>query len=241
MRTPRLVEPLTIRTHHLVPISCPPSRYPPPPYPGGVEIILIRHAIPVRRELESGIADPELSPAGLRQSELLAEYLATESIDAIYASPMRRARETAAPLAATLAREIAIVDGVAEFDRNSQWYVPVEELKAANDPRWQELISGEWNGSDESELEFSSRVVQSIESIIDHHPSQRVAVVCHGGVINTYIATILGLGNQRGFFYPNYTSIHRIAAAQSGERSVVTLNETSHLRGTGLPIGVFQK
>ena len=206
-----------------------------------MDIILIRHAIPVRRELESGIADPELSAAGIRQSELLADYLSSETIDAIYTSPMRRARETALPLAQVLKMKTTVVDGVAEYDRNSEWYVPVEELKAANDPRWQELISGEWNGTDESESEFSHRVVTSVESIINQHSSQRVAVVCHGGVINTYIASILGLGKQRGFFYPNYTSIHRIAAARSGERSVVTLNETSHLRGSGLPIGVFQK
>lgn len=206
-----------------------------------MEIILIRHAIPVRKELETGIADPELSPAGLTQSELLADYLSSEAIDAVYASPMRRARETAAPLARRLDLDVTIVDGVAEFDRNSEWYVPVEELKAANDPRWQELVSGHWNGTDESETEFVDRVVSSVESIIDRHSSQRVAVICHGGVINAYVARILGLGNQRGFFYPNYTSIHRIAAARSGERSVVTLNETSHLRGSGLPIGMFQK
>jgi len=34
--------------------------------------------------------------------------------------------------------------------------------------------------------------------------------------------------------------INRVAAARGGERSIVTLNESSHLRGTGLPIGVFQ-
>lgn len=206
-----------------------------------MEIILIRHAIPVRKELETGPADPELSPAGHTQSELLADYLASEAIDAVYASPMRRARETAAPLARRLDLDVTIVDGVAEFDRNSEWYVPVEELKAANDPRWHELVSGRWNGTDESETEFVERVVSSVESIIDRHSSQRVALICHGGVINAYVARILGLGNQRGFFYPNYTSIHRIAAARSGERSVVTLNETSHLRGSGLPIGMFQK
>lgn len=206
-----------------------------------MEIILIRHAIPVRKELEQGVADPELSPAGLRQAELLAEYLAAESIDALYASPMRRARETAEPVAQAMDLAIGIVDGVAEYDRNSEWYVPVEELKAANDPRWQEIIDGTWQGSDETEDQFVDRVVSSIESVIARHSSQRVAVVCHGGVINAYVARILGLGNQRGFFYPNYTSIHRIAAARSGERSVVTLNETSHLRGSGLPIGMFQK
>ena len=48
-------------------------------------------------------------------------------------------------------------------------------------------------------------------------------------------------GVHEHFFYPNYTSIHRVAAARSGERSVVTINETSHLRNTGLPMGLFQK
>jgi probable phosphoglycerate mutase len=61
-------------------------------------------------------------------------------------------------------------------------------------------------------------------------------------VINAYLTHILDMDvSSRGFFYPNYTSIHRVAAASSGERSVVTINETSHLRGTGLPMGLFQK
>ena len=52
----------------------------------------------------------------------------------------------------------------------------------------------------------------------------------------------LGLAfEQPGFFYPNYTSINRIVASRSGVRSLVTLNETSFLRGTGLPMGLVQK
>lgn len=206
-----------------------------------MEVILIRHAIPVRRELESGVADPELSDQGRHQARLLADYLAEERIDAIYASPMRRAIETASPIAEILDLPVISVDGVAEFDRHSEWYVPVEELKAANDPRWRDLVSGQWTAVHETEEEFIHRIVTSIEEIVERHSSQRVLVVCHGGVINAYVASILGLANKRGFFYPNYTSIHRIAAARSGERSVVTLNETSHLRGSGLPIGLFQK
>ncbi len=206
-----------------------------------VEVILIRHAIPVRRELESGAADPELSDHGWQQAHLLAQYLAAESLDAIYASPMVRARQTAEPVAEHFGLDLSLVDGVAEFDRHSEWYVPVEELKATNDPRWLDMLSGQWTATNETEEEFVTRVVTSVEAIIARHGSQRVAVVCHGGVINAYVASILGLENKRGFFYPNYTSIHRIAAARTGERSVVTLNETSHLRGSGLPIGLFQQ
>ena len=206
-----------------------------------MEVLLIRHAIPIRRELESGIADPELANDGLKQAELMAQYLASEKLHAIYASPMQRAQQTAQPLASVQGLAITTVDGVAEYDKNSNQYVPVEELKAKNDPRWQEMLRGEWTSTDETEDEFIKRIVDSIEEIIANHASQRVAIVCHGGVINAYICHVLGLANQRGFFYPNYTSIHRIAAAGSGERSIVTLNETSHLRGSGLPIGLFQK
>ena len=206
-----------------------------------MEVLLIRHAIPIRRELESGIADPELATEGLKQADLMAHYLASEKLHAIYASPMQRAQQTAQPLASVQGLSITTVDGVAEYDKNSNQYVPVEELKAKNDPRWQEMLRGEWTSTDETEDEFIKRIVDSIEEIIANHASQRVAIVCHGGVINAYICHVLGLANQRGFFYPNYTSIHRIAAAGSGERSIVTLNETSHLRGSGLPIGLFQK
>jgi probable phosphoglycerate mutase len=206
-----------------------------------MEVLLIRHAIPIRRELESGIADPELATEGLKQADLMAQYLASEKLHAIYASPMQRAQQTAQPLASVQGLSITTVDGVAEYDKNSNQYVPVEELKAKNDPRWQEMLRGEWTSTDETEDEFIKRIVDSVEEIIANHASQRVAIVCHGGVINAYICHVLGLANQRGFFYPNYTSIHRIAAAGSGERSIVTLNETSHLRGSGLPIGLFQK
>jgi len=206
-----------------------------------MELVLVRHAIPVRRELESGVADPELSPAGLEQARRLGEYLASESIDAIYASPLRRARETAEAVARHHSVEIEIEHGVSEYDRSSNEYVPVEELKAADDPRWHDIRDGVWNSSDETESEFIERVVDSTERIISENPGRRVLVVCHGGVINAYLARILGVANRRGFFYPNYTSIHRVAAARSGERSIVTVNETSHLRGSGLPMGLFQK
>jgi 2,3-bisphosphoglycerate-dependent phosphoglycerate mutase len=210
-----------------------------------MELLLIRHGLPIRRELETGVADPELSEAGHAQAQHLAEYLSSERLDAVYASPLRRAYQTAEPLAASQGHGIVVVDEVAEWDRNSSEYVPIEELKAANDPRWQAMLKGEWTVHEESPQEFRARVVSAVERLIDGHSGHRIAIVCHGGVINGYLSHILGLnetenGFQQGFFYPNYTSIHRIAAARSGERSIVTINETSHLRLTGLPMGLFQ-
>lgn len=202
-----------------------------------MQLILVRHALPVRHVVTDGAADPELSPEGRAQAEHLAAWLADESIAAVYSSPMRRARETTAPVALALALAPVIDERLSEWDRNSSEYVPVEELKRTNDPRWQALVRGEWEG-DESPDEFSARVRGAFDEIIGAHPSSTVAVVCHGGVINDFLAGILGLATNR-FFYPNYTSVSRVMASRRGHRAVVSINETAHLRGTGLPTGVF--
>ncbi len=195
-----------------------------------MEIVLVRHALPLRVELEVGIADPELAAEGHEQAQKMAAYLGVEDVEAIYVSPLRRAIETARPLCTMLKLEAVISEGVAEFDRNSREYVPVEELRASNDPRGEKLLRGEWDGVDEDPPIFKARVVATVEDIIERHPGGRVVVVCHGGVINQFLAHVLGIETHIGFFYPKYTSIHRVMAARSGERSIVSINEAAHLR-----------
>jgi len=195
-----------------------------------VEIVLVRHGLPLRVELETGIADPELAAEGHEQAEKMAAYLGVEDVEAVYVSPLRRALETARPLCKVLGLEAVVSEGVAEFDRNSREYVPVEELRATNDPRWEKLLRGEWDGVDEDPSIFKARVVATVEDMIARHPGGRVVVVCHGGVINQYLAHVLGIETHVGFFYPKYTSIHRVMAARSGQRSIVSINEASHLR-----------
>ncbi|MFM8994359.1 MAG: histidine phosphatase family protein [Actinomycetota bacterium] len=196
-----------------------------------MELVLVRHGLPVRRELVEGVADPELAPDGQAQANRLADYLATEDITAMYVSPLKRAVETAGPLAAKLGITPVIDDDISEFDRNSKEYVPMEELRGTNDPRWLKMIRGEWEeGHDHPDL-FRKRVIAACERMIERHPGERVVAVCHGGVINQYLAHILGIQTQLGFFYPHYTSIHRVIASREGLRTLATLNEIAHLRG----------
>jgi probable phosphoglycerate mutase len=106
----------------------------------------------------------------------------------------------------------------------------MEELKAANDPRWHAMVRGEWTAHDETPEDFRKRIVASIEALITAHSGHRIAIVCHGGVINQYLAHVLGISTNVGFFYHAYTSIHRVSASRGGVRSVLSLNETAHLR-----------
>src|SRR3954453_22147081 len=145
-----------------------------------MELLFIRHALPIRVDGADGDApaDPHLSELGRRQVEALDVWLRQERIDALWCSPMRRARETAAPITAALGLDAVIDDGLSEFDRHATSYIPIEELKAAGDPRWNEVP--------EQAEDFRAGVVESVERIIAAHPGQTVAVVCHGGVTNAY-------------------------------------------------------
>ena len=205
-----------------------------------MELVLIRHALPLRVSAVDGPADPRLARDGVTQAALLAEYLDGDPITAVYSSPLRRAVETAAPLARRRGLEIRTSDGLAEWDRNAAEYVPIEELRASGDPRWAAMVAGEWI-SDEDPEAFTARVVEAVDAIIAGHPGEMVVAVCHGGVINTYLGHVLGRAGNGTFFAPNYTSIHRVAASRGGHRQVMTLNETAHLRGRGLPIGLFDR
>jgi probable phosphoglycerate mutase len=189
-----------------------------------MELLFIRHALPLRVDEGSvdGPADPALSELGTTQARALTDWLHGEHIDALWCSPMRRAQETAAPVAERLGLEVSLADGLAEFDREALSYIPIEELKAAGDPRWNELP--------EQPEHFRQVVVDTVEGIVAAHPGQRVAVVCHGGVINAYAAHVLGIDDAL-FFLPTYTSISRVFAASTGERSIASLNEAAHLRG----------
>jgi probable phosphoglycerate mutase len=196
-----------------------------------MELLLVRHAQPVRVDegTVAGAADPELSAAGRRQAERLAAWLATDAPAALLSSPLRRARETAAPLADALGLPVEVVDGLAEYDAAAGEYIPIEELRAAKDERWYATIEGRWadvGGVDPRE--FQAQVVPAVESVIARFPGRRVAVFTHGGVLNVYLAHVLGLDSAL-WFHPEYTSVSRVQAARSGQRSVATLNETAHL------------
>ena len=199
-----------------------------------MELLLIRHAEPVKIVDADGPADPPLAQRGTAQANLLAEWLSSEVIDGVWSSPMARARETAEPLGAALELDVVVDHELAEYDREATSYIPIEELKAAKDERWLAMVEGSFDADIPIDpREFQAGVVQAIDHIVNGNPGGRVAVVCHGGVINAYIGHLLGVDRVL-WFEPRYTSISRVMASRRGDRTVVSLNETAHLRHTDL-------
>jgi probable phosphoglycerate mutase len=188
-----------------------------------MELLLIRHGLPLR---SADTSDPPLSPAGHDQARRVGERLAAEPIDAIVASTMRRAIQTAEPLAAIKGHAIRQVDGIVEFDRGAGAYIPNEALKREDYAAWKSMADGS-HGVDIGA--FQATVVTALEDLVAAHPGQTVAVFCHGGVINVWTAHVLRM-SPRLFFEPGYASVHHYRCARSGERGLVSLNDMNHLR-----------
>jgi broad specificity phosphatase PhoE len=197
-----------------------------------VQLLLVRHAEPERVENTGAPADPSLTALGRKQAAALATWLADEPIDHVVSSPLKRAIDTAQPLATAFGLDVEVVDNLAEWDRDTDSYIPVEELRETKDERWRLMVEERW---DEMEggidpIAFRDGVIAAADSVISRFPSRRVVAVCHGGVINAYLGSILGLKRML-WFHPEYTSISRVAASSGGIRSIASLNETGHLRG----------
>ncbi len=198
-----------------------------------MEIVWIRHGEPERIAPGSGVAaDPQLTSAGHEQAKRLADWLAFDEIHVVLSSPLRRAVDTAAPIAEALGVEVETFDGIVEYDRDSDHYIPTEELRATQDERWTAMVEGRWDefGAELPEI-FRARVDEAVNAIVDRFPGQRVAAVCHGGVINVALGSVLGIP-QPLWFEPGYTSVSRMLASRAGIRSVASLNELAHLQAT---------
>ncbi len=137
-----------------------------------MELVLVRHALPVRIDAtpDGGPADPGLAERGHEQAARLVAALAGDEVSAVYTSPARRARETAVPLATALGLEPGVEGGIAEFDSADSSYVPVEDLKAAGDPRWELLARGDLYSAGVDPVAFRARVVAALRSVAARHP-----------------------------------------------------------------------
>lgn len=173
------------------------------------------------------VADPGLTEVGHNQASAMGAWMKAEHLDAIYVSPMARARQTSAPLEAAFDMGATVVPGVREFDDGESAYIPFEELKKDKEA-WKAMLA---ETATKTRDAFRAEVLDSLNEITSTNRGKKVAVVCHGGVINAYASDVLGLDGAM-FFNPHYSSINRFMVASSGERSVLSLNDCGHLRAT---------
>lgn len=135
-----------------------------------------------------------LNEEGRAQALQLADALAPVAPEAIYASPLERARETAEPLARRLELEIRVCEGLTELDYG-EW-TGVDYTTLHDDPRWRwhnEFRSGNRAPGGESHTEVQARAVAELLRLRDVHPSSTVVVFSHAAPIRAALGYFLGM------------------------------------------------
>ncbi|MGC9393221.1 MAG: alpha-ribazole phosphatase [Anaerolineae bacterium] len=179
-----------------------------------------------------GQTDVPLSAAGLRQAEAIAGRLAMTPLDAIYASDLCRAAETAHAIARHHTLDVRL------------------------DPRWREMSFGEWHGLTYPQMEaafpetvawwnadrvhhappggetlaqLAARVHAALDDIRRAHPEQTVLIASHGGAIRALLCLLLhkSLGDYWQFALGN-TSLTEVEFQRIGP-VLNRLNDMQHL------------
>jgi broad specificity phosphatase PhoE len=195
-----------------------------------IEVLFVRHGQPVSR-----VRNPGLAPEGIADARKLATWLRHEQIDAIVASPLARALQTAETVAEGMGREVDLVlEDLREWDDDisPEDYMALEDmapddarLTAVRDGRFEEYVPAL------NLPKFRARARSALEQIFDRYESGRVVAVAHGGIINAAVADVLEM--PKTFWHnPAYTSVARVRKLDSGVIIVDSINDTAHLRGT---------
>jgi 2,3-bisphosphoglycerate-dependent phosphoglycerate mutase len=210
------------------------TRYQPPA--GATEFVLLRHGaseayVPGRPfPLVDGHGDPALAPEGHEQARRAARRLATERLDAVYVTNLRRTLQTAQPLVSLRAMQVEVERDLREIYLGEWEGGRLREFAAQNHPLWQRAVAEEEWGvipGAETSRQLQSRCVEALRRLHLRHPDQRVLCVVHGGVIGALAAFASG-SRPRAFEGADNCSLHTIVVL--GDHWVLRrFNDTTHL------------
>lgn len=189
-------------------------------------VLLVRHGqTPTTGKLLPGRAPGlHLGDAGKAQAQAAADAIAAmRPIDAVYSSPLERAKETAAPIAAARGLKVQIERGLLELDIG-EW--TGEELKTvARKPEWrtvQRYPSGFRFPGGESFNELQARIVGAIARLVAAHPGGTVVAVSHADPIKA--AVVHATGAHLDMFQRISISPASITAIAYGELAPMVLS-----------------
>ncbi len=161
-------------------------------------VLLVRHGkTPTTGKVLPGRAKGlHLAPEGVKQAERAAARIAglgEGKIAAVYASPMERTQETAAPIAKALKLRVRTNKGLIEADFGKWTGRKLTELNKL--PEWktvQQYPSGFRFPGGESFAEMQTRMVDAIHDLVAKHPGETIVCTSHADTIKAAAASALG-------------------------------------------------
>ena len=198
------------------------------------EIIIARHGETEWNvsEIFRGRIDVNLNETGIKQAELLGQYLSKKAIEAIYSSPLQRALKTAEIIAKHLGLKVKVEPGLIDFNFGRWQGLSHQEVKE----KYKELYA-EWTTHPERVImpdgesleDVRKRVIKVTNKVIKKHKGT-VVLVGHRVVNKIIICTLLGLDNSHFWKIKQDTGGITIFIYQNGQFILTRHNDTSYLK-----------
>ena len=161
-------------------------------------VLLVRHGrTPTTGQVLPGRAKGlHLADEGIAQAETAGERIAglgKRKVKAVYASPMERTKETAAPIASALGLKVQSKRGLIEADFGDWTGKKLGDLMKK--PEWEQVQrypSGFRFPNGESFAQMQERICDTIAGIVNDHPGQTVVAVSHADPIKAAVAAAMG-------------------------------------------------
>lgn len=203
-------------------------------------LILVRHGETEsnRERLALGREDVPLNERGRRQAAALTASLAGVPATAIYASPLRRAVETARPLAEVLGLEVQVDDDLIEMAVGDLEGLSPQELSERHGDFLREWFSTQAGNlrmpGGESLQDVQDRAWAAIERLRERHPEETVVVVTHNFTIHAILCRALGLPLASFRRLRHDLAAKAVLELRDDRAVVISLNDTCHLEAEGL-------
>jgi probable phosphoglycerate mutase len=199
---------------------------------GGLVLGLVRHGRTAANASGhwQGQTDAGLNDLGRRQAVDLAAWYG--EFDAVFASPLGRALQTAEALANGSALETH--PGLVELGMGAWEGRTRDEIEAGWPELWDRIYEREEDlprgDSGETWAGMRDRVTTAVSEVVANHPEGHIGIVSHGAAIRGYMCDILGLDHstRRRLGVPANTSVSHVVV-EGGRRVLADFNVAPHL------------
>jgi len=197
-------------------------------------MILVRHGQSTwnREHRIQGQLDPPLSDEGRRQAELLGHRLAGRPLAGFYASDLKRALETAEAIESLVDLKPAPTPGLREIFLGEWEGLSTEEI-AERFPdawaRWSEKPDWDLVPGGEGAARFETRVLATLDEILDRHARGDVLLVTHGGVIQVALHRVVGRPSRGLFPFKIQNASISVIEVRAGRMIIAGSNDVAHL------------
>ncbi|UCH35451.1 MAG: histidine phosphatase family protein [Armatimonadota bacterium] len=181
-----------------------------------------------------GATDPPLNEHGRRQAAGVRDYLRGQSVAAIYASPMRRAVETAEPAADALGLETCTIPALREVDFGEWEGRGLDEVRERYPELWQRRQEDPFSVTPpggERYSDLAARVLPAFDELIADHQEDAIVVVAHMSVNRIFLAHVLHMPMEYLRRIGQDTAALSLIALDGERIEILTMNERCHLAG----------